>query len=103
MILQLAIEKLDSGIYEAHCDLSQPTCHGSISEALKYYGGDIPPDLCQFVDVQYGGVSLGTTAVSRLASEPEALASRLTGLVAAVRQAEEEIEYRRASSPKAAG
>ena len=103
MILVLDIDQIQSGVYEARCGECKPTIHGSISEALKHYGEDIPADFCQFVHVHYGGVSLGTTAASRVASEPEALASRLTGLVAAVRQAQEEIAYGRASSAKSPG
>ena len=65
---------------------------------LKHYGEDIPPDFCQFVEVRYGGVSLSTTAVTRMAKEPEVMARELTGLLAAVhRAATEEIEQKRGS------
>lgn len=84
MILQLEINKLESGLYEAHCETQKPTCHHSISAVLKYYGEDVPADFCQFVEVRYSGVSLGTTAVTRLANEPEVMAKELIGLVAAV-------------------
>ena len=100
MILQLEIDKIDPGRYEAHCDSHKTTCHESISAVLKHYGEDIPPDFCQFVEVRYGGVSLGTTAVTRMAKEPEVMARELTGLLAAVHRATDEMEHKRATMPK---
>jgi hypothetical protein len=94
MILQLDIEKLERGLYEARCEHHAPatTVHDSISAVLKYYGEDIPDNFCRFVEVRYGGVSLGTTAVTALAKEPEVLAGQLTSLLAAVYQATEDME-----------
>ena len=87
MILQLEIDKIESGLYEAHCETQKPTCHESISAVLKHYGEDIPADFCRFVEVRYGGVSLGTPAVTRLAKEPEVMVKELMGLLAAVYRA----------------
>jgi hypothetical protein len=42
MILQLEIDKIESGLYEAHCETQKPTCHDSISSVLKHYGENIP-------------------------------------------------------------
>lgn len=64
MILQLEIDKIESGLYEAQCETQKSTCHDSVSAVLKHYGEDIPADFCRFVEVRYGGVSLGTTAVT---------------------------------------
>lgn len=88
-VLSLDIIKLSPGRYEARCDgyTASPTPHESIAEALRFYGGEIPPGFSQFVDVHYSGVSLGTTAVCRLQPESEALASELVGMSADVSEA----------------
>lgn len=99
MILQVQIDKIESGVYEARCEATQRSCHASLSAVLKDYGEDIPGDFCQFVAVRDGGVCSGTTAVARRAKEPEAMVSELVGLVAAVHRAEEEIKYKKASLP----
>ncbi|MFZ3139153.1 hypothetical protein [Polaromonas sp.] len=100
MILQLDIEQLAPGLYEAHCECQTPptTLHGSISAALKHYGTDIPADFCRFVEVRYDGVSSGTTAVTRLANEPEAMARQLMGLAAAVYEACQDMTSARRAS-----
>ncbi|MDO8771977.1 MAG: hypothetical protein Q7K57_25380 [Burkholderiaceae bacterium] len=94
MILKLDIGKISPGIYEVHCDgySGSPTCHESISAALAHYGENIPPDFARFVDVRYHEVSLGTTAVARLAQESELMASELTSLMAAVYEAAEDMK-----------
>lgn len=93
MIIQLSIEKVTQGVYEVHCDYRQggPSQHNSISEALGSYGQEIPEDFCQFVEIHYGGISSGTTAVARLKTEPQVIAQELVALVAEVSRAEEEI------------
>ncbi|MDB5928821.1 MAG: hypothetical protein JWR60_528 [Polaromonas sp.] len=86
MILQLDIEQLAPGVYEVHCQDEPPPSplFSSISAALKHYGMTIPDDVCRFVEVRYDGVTTGTTAVARLANEPEAMARQLLALAAAV-------------------
>lgn len=91
MVLTLNIGKFSTGNYEVHCEgcTGSPTRHDSISAALAHYGEDIPPDFARFVEVRYHGVSLGTTAVTRLAKEPELMASELVVLAATVYEADE--------------
>lgn len=91
MVLTLNIGKFATGNYEVQCEghAGSPTRHESISAALAHYGDDIPPDFARFVEVRYHGVSLGTTAVTRLAKEPELMATELVALVAAVYEANE--------------
>lgn len=94
MIVKLDIGKISTGVYEVHCEgySGSPTCHDSISAALAHYGGDIPPDFARFVEVRYHDVSLGTTAVARLAKEPELMARELTSLMLAVYEAAEDMK-----------
>ena len=54
-----------------------------------------PPDYSQFVEVRYGGVSLGTQTVARLAKESELRANELVALETAVSCSIEEIESRK--------
>jgi hypothetical protein len=85
-VLDLYISRLDAGIYEVHIK-GQPLDSmvlGSISEALVHFGGTIPPDFSQFVNVYYGGVSSGTLAVARLNTEAESIAAALVSVSAEV-------------------
>ena len=96
MILTLSIDKEVPGIYEVHYEMggvevSKPSQHSSISEALAYCGENIPADFAQFVDVHYGGVSSGTTAIARLLSEPKQIANELVALVAEVARVHEQV------------
>lgn len=57
MILVLAIEQMAPSVYKVHyidhsgIEVSEPTEHGSISEALAYCGENIPAELAQYVEV----------------------------------------------------
>jgi len=86
LILSLDILRLEPGLYEAYCtgEVGGSTHHASLTEALAYYGNTIPPEFARFVEPRYGGVSLGTMQVCDLATQPAALADRLTELVAQV-------------------
>lgn len=104
MILELDIEQLAPGVYEVHCECQTPPTshHSSLSAALKEYGTAIPDDFCRFVEVRYAGVTLGTTAVSRLAHEPEAMARQLLALAGAYHDACEDMASARRASAHAA-
>lgn len=92
MIIELNINRLEQGVYEVQCVLQDElTRHNSISDALAYYGEDIPEELSQHVEIHYGGVSSGTTSIGRLRAEPQLIAQELVSLVAEVMTAEEEI------------
>lgn len=92
MILVLSIEQMAPSVYKVHytahggIEVSEPTQHGSICEALAYCGENIPAELAKFVEVQYGGVSSGTTEVARLRTEAHQLADELVAMVAKVVQ-----------------
>jgi hypothetical protein len=95
----LDIEQLAPSVYIVHYTshhggvvISEPTQHRSISEALAYCGENIPSELAAYVEVQYGYVSSGTTAVARLRSEPLQLAAELVAMVADVAEAHEQQE-----------
>lgn len=86
MVVILEIGRIGPGVYEARSEFRTdgPTFHGSISEVLAHYGQEIQPEFSQYVEVQYGGVNSGTTAVTRLRQEPELMAQELVALVAEV-------------------
>ena len=65
--------------------------HCSISAALKHYGTATPDDFCRCVEISYDGVTTGTTAVTQLAQEPEAMARQLLALTAAFNDACEDM------------
>lgn len=96
-VVTLDIEQIGPGVYEVHCvdRPDSPTVHCSISDAIRDYGNSIPRDYAHFVEVRYGGVSLGTQAVVRLSKESEVMASELIELVACVHRSIEEIEHLR--------
>lgn len=106
MVPKLYISKIEPGLYEAHLmeggqDICEPTVHSTIAEALRYVGQDVPDDFAHFVNVHYGGGSIGTTALTRLATESEAIANELVALAAALYQSEEELEFQRARQKSA--
>ena len=92
MILVLAIEQMAPSVYKVHytdhggIEVSDPTEHGSICEALAYCGENISAEFAQFVEVQYGWVNSGTTAVARLRTEAHQLANELVAMMAKVAQ-----------------
>lgn len=92
IILVLAIEQMAPSAYKVHytdhggIEVSEPTEHGSICEALAYCGENIPAELTKFVEVQYGGINSGTTAVAKLRTEAHQLANELVAMVAKVAQ-----------------
>ncbi len=93
MILVLDIEKLANSVYWVHysrggVEVTAPTQHGSISEALAFCGDDIPAGFSQYVEVQYSGVNSGTIAVARLRNESSQLAAELVSMVAEVAAAQ---------------
>lgn len=99
MIPDLHISKLESSLYEARLsdggiEISGPTLHATIAEALEFVGRDVPEDFAHFVDVHYGGGSIGTTAIVRLVVDAPTIADRLVAIAAAVYQSEEEMQYR---------
>lgn len=100
MILDLHINKLESSVYEARLseggtEISEPSLHATIADALRFVGGDVPENFAHFVDVHYSGVSSGTIGTIRLAAEAAAVADRLVELVAAVHLSEEDLAHRR--------
>lgn len=85
-VVTLEIDKASPNHYAVHCEVlpDSPTFHATIADAIRHYGISIPRDFSQFAEVRYGGVSLGTQAVSRLAEEPAVMARELVELDAAV-------------------
>lgn len=93
MILKLEIDKTGHGAYEAHCTgQNSPTIHNSITDVLRHYGEDIPPEFARFVEVRYYEVSVGTIEITRLSKEPELLAQELVDLASAVYQSIEHMK-----------
>lgn len=43
--------------------LTDSSIHHSIAEALKFLGEDAPREMCQYANVYYGGVSIGTKSL----------------------------------------
>lgn len=81
-VLNIEIIHLNAGIYEVHCeDQPEPTTHGSISDAIRYYGNEIPSGYSQFANLNYSGVSLGTRYIPHFARNAELLATELVELV----------------------
>lgn len=93
-VVTLEIDQISPNHYSVHCEdyADSPTFHSSISDALRHYGNSIPHDFSRFAEVRYGGVSLGTQAVARLAKEPEVMARELVELEAAVYRSVGELE-----------
>lgn len=89
MIVQLSIEKLSSGVYRAHCtgEPWEPQTHSSIADCLREYGAAIPPEMAKFVNIEYGGCHLETTAVADLESRADDLSNRLMHLLAGLHAA----------------
>lgn len=93
MIPTVHIQKLQASLYELHvCEgstaLTDSSIHHSIAEALKFLGEDAPREMCQYANVYYGDVSIGTKSLDDLASHSEALAHQLVCLCAEVSQQE---------------
>lgn len=100
MIPELHISKVTSGLYEARLldgneEIFESTIHDSISGAIRDVANDFPGELADFLEVRYVDVSIGTQALARLRAEPDALASQLVDLAAAVWRAEEERYFKR--------
>ncbi len=94
MIPALHIAKLGVGIYELRIlnggqEVTDPTIHASISEALLHVGEDFPQDWAAHIDVHYLDVSLGTQPLDLLRTGAEGLADRLVALAAEVWASEE--------------
>lgn len=97
MIIVLAIEKIEASLYEVHyecrgVEIREVSQHASIWEALAYCGMDFPVNFLPFVEVHYGGVSSGTTAIARLRDEPQQVANELVAMVAKVAEAHEALQ-----------
>ena len=92
-VIEIDIVKVTSGIYEVYCldRPDSPTTHHSISEAIREYG-DVPSNYAHFVEVRYGGVSLGTQSAARMAKEPSVMADELVALAFAVQCSAESID-----------
>lgn len=106
MVPKLYISKIEPGLYEAHLtdggqDICEPSAHSTIAEALLHVGQDVPDDFAHFVDVHYSGGSIGTTALTRLATESEVIANELVALAAALYESEEELAFQRAKRTSA--
>jgi hypothetical protein len=95
----LHIDKEEPGLYTARvCDgnaeISEPTTHHAIADALKFAGSDVPEELAHFIEVWYIDVSIGMHTLVKLRTESEAMASELVALAAAVWQSEEKLQRR---------
>lgn len=99
MIPELHISKVKSGLYEARLhdgneEIFESTMHDSISGAIRDVASDFPDELADFLEVRYVDVSIGTQALTMMRAEPDALASKLVDLAAAVWRAEEERDFK---------
>lgn len=92
-VIDLDICKLANSVYEARCEGAPETAtvHQSISDALLYYGTDVPEGFARYVNISYGGISLGTQPISRLATHAEAMAHELVELSVEVQYAAREL------------
>lgn len=98
-VLDIEMVHLAPGIYEVHCaDQEESTVHGSISEAIRYYGNSIPLSYSQYANLNYSGVSLGTRYIPHFVRDAELLAADLVELVADVHRSVEEMERMRSHS-----
>lgn len=100
MIPDLHVSKLESSLYEARLsdggvEITEPTLHATIADALRFLGRDVPEDFAHFVNVHYGVVSAGTIGTARLVLEAESVADRLVDLLGAVHRSEEALADRR--------
>jgi hypothetical protein len=90
MIPKLEIVRLEPGTYQASVqvsgqDITEPTLHGSIAEALRSVGEGAPREMFGFVEVSYQEGSIGTRSLERLAADSAALATELTDVVHGIR------------------
>lgn len=98
MFIVLSIVKIEPMFYEVHyeyggVEVRETSQHESIWEALAYSGKDIPDSFLPFVEVHYGGVSSGTTPISRLRDEPQKVANEIVAMVAQVAAAHEQQQH----------
>lgn len=99
MIPELHISKVKSSLYETRLldgdeEIFESTMHESISDAIRDVANEFPDELAQFLEVRYIDVSIGTQSLARMRAEPDALASKLVDLAAAVWRAEEERDFK---------
>lgn len=92
-VLDIHIVYLDLGLYEVYFgDQPVSPAHGSISEAIRYCGNEIPPSYSQFANLSYSGVSLGTRYIPHFVKDAELLAAELVELVELDRDVRHSIE-----------
>lgn len=85
-ILALTIVKHSPGHYSGHCEgeVSPALLHESIAATLRHYGHEIPPEFAKYVNVDYCGVQLATTAIISLEKEADRLAADLVQMAAQI-------------------
>jgi hypothetical protein len=78
MVPELHIHKVQRGMYEAHVkgagvDITVPTLHESIAQAIKDAGESFPPELCEFLEIRYVDISIGVHSLARMRAEAAGL------------------------------
>lgn len=96
MVPKVQVDRVVKGVFRGRVtsgsvDLTEPVEFGSIAEAVKFFGEDVPADWARFAEVWYADVSIGMRPLSSLAAQPEQIARELVDLAAAVWTAEEEL------------
>lgn len=83
--LTLHIDKDKPGLYRGATlhrgvEVSEPQHHCSIEEAIREEALAVPEDFALFMEVEYGGMSSGTVALSDLPGQAKEVADRLVAL-----------------------
>ncbi len=86
-ILTLHIDKVERGLYRATtlhrgAEVTEPQFHCAIEDAIREEALAVPEDFALFMEVEYGGMSSGTIAISDLPRQAKEVADRLVALVA---------------------
>jgi hypothetical protein len=87
MVLTLAIDKLQSGLYRAAAlsgsvEVTEPAVYSSIAEAIREEALAVPVGFAHFSDVTYGGASSGTIPLQALSTRAAQVADQLVSVVA---------------------
>ncbi len=87
MILKLAINKIEPGLYQAAVlsgggAVTAPSMYPSIEDAIRGEAAAVPDGFAHFADVVYGGASSGTIALSVRPARAAEVADQLVVVVA---------------------
>lgn len=90
-ILTLNIDQVKPGLYRAAtlhrgAEVTEPQFHCSIEDAIREEALAVPEDFALFMEVEYGGISSGTIALSDLPEQAKGVADRLVGMQSDLRR-----------------